>query len=462
MKRKLIISVIAMMISPLVLFSQQKVWTLEECIGHALQNNIQIKQQEIATEYQASALYQSKLGLLPTLNGTATHNYSFNRSINQTNYQVTGDQQSNYFYAGSDITLFSGLINYNTIKKNQYQLLASEQDLQGIKDNISLNIALAYLQILLNNELVTTTVSQVEMTKQQIEHTRKLVDAGSLAKGSLLDIEAQAAREELQLINLQNQLTMSYLTLAQMLELTEFEGFAVSIPAISVDPEIIDGSPANVFSIAEKNRPEILSAEYQLKTAEYNLAIAKGGRSPRLSLGASANTNYSNASYIVKNPETQEVLYEIPPDPFGEQLDNNLSYGLGFTLNIPIFNGWQINTNIRNSKLAINNSKYALENTKKQLYKNIQQAFTDANGSLKQYYASKKAVESMEEAYRYAEQKLNVGLVTAIEYNQTKTQLLNAQSEMARAKYEYVFKTKVLDFYKGIPLTLQHIGIIAK
>jgi outer membrane protein len=150
------------------------------------------------------------------------------------------------------------------------------------------------------------------------------------------------------------------------------------------------------------------------------------------------------------------------PYPFGEQLNDNLNYGLGFSLNIPIFNGWQVNTGIKNSKLGIENSKYALENTRKQLYKNIQQAYTDAAGALKKYNASQKAVTSMEEAFRYAEQRLDVGLVTAVEYNQSKTQLLAAQSEMAQAKYEYVFKTKVLDFYKGIPLTLEHITILAK
>ncbi len=459
MKRKFIALVTIILASPVVLLSQEKVWSLEECINHALQNNIQIKQQEIATEYQASTLDLSKLNLLPTVNGSASHNYDFNRALNRATYEVIEGKttQSNYFNIGSDVTLFKGLINYNTIKKNQYQLLASEQDLEGMKDNISLNVALAYLQILLNHELVTATSSQVELTKQQIEHTRRLVNAGSLAKGNLLDIESQAAREELQLVTLQNQLTMSYLTLAQMLELPGIDSFNIAIPVISIEPETIDGNASNIFTVAEKNRPEILSAEYQLKSAEYDLAIARGGRSPQLSLSGSAFTNYSDAPTF-----DNSTLTWVDPAPFFTQLKNQKSYGVGFSLNIPIFNGWQVNTNIKNSKLGIDNSKYALEAAKKQLYKNIQQAYTDANGALKQFFASKKAVESMEEAFRYAEQKLNVGMLTAVDYNQSKTQLLNAQSEMAQAKYEYVFKTKVLDFYKGIPLTLEEIGILAK
>ncbi|HPE23602.1 MAG TPA: TolC family protein [Bacteroidales bacterium] len=455
MKRKILSLGVVLMLSPLALFSQEKAWTLEECIAHALQNNIRIKQQEIMTKYQVNALEQSKLNLLPTLNGSASHNYAFGRALDETTYEFTENEtvQSNNFYAGSNVTLFRGLVNYNTIQKNKYQVLASEQELEQFRDDISLNIALAYLQILLNQELVTATEAQVDLTMQQIERTRKLVDAGSVAGGNLLDIEAQAAREELQLVNLRNQLTLSLLSLAQMLELESMDGFNIAVPVISVRDEAVDGNPAAIFSIAEQTRPEILSAEYQLRSAEYDLAIARGNRSPRLNLGASMSTGYSDKRL---KPVTFESY------PFGEQLNDNLNYSLGFSLNIPIFNGWQVNAGIKNSKLGIENSKYALENTRKQLYKNIQQAYTDATGALKKFHASEKAVASMEEAFRYAEQKLDVGLVTAIEYNQSKTQLLNAQSEMAQAKYEYVFKTKVLDFYRGIPLTLEHLNILAK
>jgi outer membrane protein len=455
MKRKTLYLGFILLLGPLALFSQQKEWTLEECIAHALQNNISIKQQEIMTEYQVAALEQSKINLLPTLNGSASHNYAFGRALDETTYEFTENEtvQSNNFYAGSNVTLFRGLVSYNTIRKNKYEVLASEQELEQFRDNISLNISLAYLQILLNQELVAATESQVELTYQQIDRTRKMVDAGSLARGNLLEIEAQAAREELQLVNMRNQLTLSLLNLAQMLELQNTDDFAVAIPAITVRDEAVDGNPAAIYSVAEKTRPEILSAEYKLKSAEYDLAIARGNRSPRLSLGASMSTGYSDKRL---RPVTFEKY------PFGDQLTDNLNYGLGFSLNIPIFNGWQVNTGIKNSRLGIENSKYALENTRKQLYKNIQQAYTDANGALKKYNASQKAVTSMEEAFRYAEQKLGVGMVTAVEYNQSKTQLLNAQSEMAQAKYEYVFKTKVLDFYKGIPLTLEHITILAK
>jgi len=454
MKRKIFTIGFVMLLSPLLLFSQQKQWTFEECIAHALENNIQIKQQEIMTRYQESTLEQSKLNLLPSLNGSANHYYSFGRAYDKTSNRYTEGEtvQSNSFNVGSNMSIFNGLVNYNTIQKNKYELLATEQDLEGFRDNISLSVALAYLQILLNNELVATTASQVELTNQQIDRTRKLVDAGSLARGNLLDIEAQAAREELQLITLQNQLAISLLTLAQLLELPSAESFEIEIPEISVAPVAFESNPDSIYSVAEKIRPEVLGAEYKLRGAEYDLAIAKGGRSPQISFGASWNTAYS---------DNRIDLVTLEPYDFKTQLDINRNAAVGFSLNIPILNGWMVNTQIKNSRLGIENSRYALENTKKQLYKNIQQAYTDATGALKRYYSSQKAVSSMEEAFRYAEQKLDVGLVTAVDYNQSKTQLLNAQSEMAQAKYEYVFKTKVLDFYKGIPLSLQYIGIMA-
>ncbi len=403
----------------------------------------------IQTKYQKNSLEQAKLNLLPTLNGQATHNYSFGRALDETTYEFTDNQniQSNSFYAGGSVDLFNGLQNYNTIKKNKYQVLAGELDLQSIKDNISLNIALAYLQILLNNELVTATGNQLQITKQQIQKTIKLVDAGSLARGNLLQIEAQAASEELQLINLENQRDLSYLTLTQMLELKSSDGFKIVIPDIYLDSNtVITGKVDDIYSQAQGLRPEIKSAELKLTASEYDLKIATGGRSPRISMNHSFSTRYSDIAFKPGNPTETYT--------FSKQLSDNINYGVGFSMNIPILNGWMVNKNISNSKLNIESSRYTLEGEKKQLYKSIQQSYADAVASLKKYSASIKAVTSMEESFRYTEQKFNVGMVTPVDYNAAKTQLLKAQSDMAQAKYEFIFKTKVLDFYKGIPLNL--------
>jgi len=442
--------------SPGIIYSQEKLWTLQECIQYAIDNNIQIKQQVLQTMYQENTLEQSKLNLLPTINGQASHDYSFNRTLDQSTYQyVDQNGQSNRFYLGGNLNLFNGLQNYNTIRRNKYQLLASEQDLQSIKDNISLNIALAYLQILLNNELVTATDNQLQITLQQIEKTRKMYDAGSVAKGNLLQIEAQAASEELQLINLKNQLDISYLTITQMLELESPEGFRIVAPEISIDTNtVITGEVNEIFLQAQGLRPEIKSAELSLNASELDLKIAQGARSPSLSMSHSVSTMYSNIreKFLNLDPVTSIPVYG--EYPFSEQFNDNLNYGIGFTLNVPILNGWQVNKNIANSKISIDNYRYALEGEKKRLYKSIQQAYADAVAALKKYSVSMKAVASMEESFRYTEQKFDVGMVTPVDYNAAKTQLLNAQSDMSQAKYEFIFKTKVLDFYKGLPLNL--------
>ena len=205
--KKFKILLLILVFSPGYIFSQQKEWTLEECVRYAIENNIQIKQQVVQTKYQKNALDLAKLNLLPTLNGSASQNFSFRRTFDQSTFQYSNQNgRSNYFDFRGSLNLFNGFQNYNSIRKYSYEVLAGEQDLQSIKDNIALTVALGYLQILLNKELVAATDGQLQITLQQIEKTRKLVEAGSSARGNLLQIEAQAAQEELQLINLQNQL----------------------------------------------------------------------------------------------------------------------------------------------------------------------------------------------------------------------------------------------------------------
>ncbi len=219
---------------------QQEAWSLEACIKYAIDHNIQIKQQTVQTEVQKNNLEQSKLNLLPTINGQLSHDYSFGRALDQNTYRYFNQTvQSDMFYLGGSTNVFSGLQNLNTIHKNKYELLAGEQDLQSIRDNVSLNVALAYLQILLNKELVAANENQLNITLQQIEKSKKLVDAGSVARGNLLQIEAQAAQEELNLITMKHQLEISYLNLTQLLELESPAGFEIIIPEINVEKSLL-------------------------------------------------------------------------------------------------------------------------------------------------------------------------------------------------------------------------------
>ena len=340
MKNFLVLLFTLLIISQSSLFSQQKVWSLEDCIIYAVDNNIQIKQQVIQTEFQKNSLDLSKLKLLPSVNGTASQNYSFGRSLDQTTYTYKQQNiQSNNFYVGGSLNLFNGLQNYNAIKKNEYTLLAGEQDLQNIKDNIALSVALDYLQILLNKELVSATSDQLQITLQQIDKTKKLVDAGSTARGTLLEIESQSAQEELQLITMKNQLDLSYLNITQLLELKTPVGFEVVVPAINVDTNsIIAGNIDEIYALALESRPEVKSSELQLKASEYDLKISQGGRSPRITFSHSFNTGYSDIRQkVTVDPVTGTIT--SGNYPFKDQVNDNINWGLGFTMNVPILNG---------------------------------------------------------------------------------------------------------------------------
>ena len=436
---------------------QDNKWTLEECVLYAIEHNIQVKQQELAADVQQNALKQSKYNLAPSLNGGAGHSYSFGRALDESTYSFTDNETvlSDYFSLNSSVTLFSGFTNRKSIEQNKYNLQASIQDVEKIKNDISLSIALAYLQTLLNKELLAVTKNQHDITMEQIDRTSKLVAAGSLARGSLLEIQAQAASEELLVVNAGNQLDLSILNLTQLLELDTVGNFDIIVPELQIPNEAELIEPVKtIYSEAIKIQPQIKGAEFQLESSELSLDIAKGARSPRLSLNGSYNTRYSDIrqKLVGIDPVTFVPTYE--EYPFMDQLKDNVNYGLSLSLSVPIFNGWQVNQAVSNAQLNIEQSRYNLEYQKNVLYKDIQQAFADAMASLKKFHSSQRALVSMEESFRYTEQKFNVGLVNTIDYKTSKNQLTRTQSDLLQAKYEYIFKVKVLDFYRGKELSL--------
>jgi len=428
----------------------QKKWNLEDCILYALDNNIQIKQSELTSASNKADLLQKKLDLLPTLNGNASSGWGWGRSPNpQTNIYTIENTNQQFFSVSSGITLFNGLQKYNAIKKAQLDLEASRYDSDKMRDDIALMIAGAYLQILFSNELVKTTADQVDITKQQIERTRKLVDAGTLARGDLLDIQSQGAREEVNFINAQNQLNLAYLDLLQILDLPASEPFEIDVPNIQirVQPELMQ--PEQVFKYAVINLPEVRSAEYRLQSASKSLSITRGYRSPTLSMNGSWSTTVSDQirdNFLDPNSGTM---------PFEDQIRNNENKSLSIGLSIPIFNGFQVSTGIQQSKMGVEFAEYDLQLVKNTVRKNVETAYTDAMASYKTYQANLKSLESFREAFKYMEQKFNVGLVNSLDYNTAKTQLTRAESDLLSAKYDYVFKTKILDFYMGKPITME-------
>ncbi len=453
--------------------SSQKLWTLEDCINYAYANNIQIKQQSLNVEAAKDNLLQSKAGLLPDINGSASSYYNYGRTVDRfTNEFATDRVRSDNFYLSSSITLFNGFQLLNNIKKSKLDLMSSEYEVEKMKNDISLNVATAYLQVLYSKELLEIAKQQLDITEQQVERTKKLVDAGSVANGSLLDIEAQMATEEMNVVQAQNSVDMNYLTLTQMLELPGKEGFDIEKPLIEViDSALSSVDVEKVYNSALAARPEIKSAEIKLESSVKSVAIAKGGRSPVISLGGSFGTGYSDARREVKDIQFYEdtigytaeaspvyVLTSIPTYdysliPYNDQINDNLNKSIGIGISIPLFNNLRITTNISQSKLAAQNAEYNLQLAKNQLRKDIQQAYSDAQAALKKYNAAVKSVDALKESFRYAQQKFDLGMLTSVEYNEAKNKLAKAESDLLQAKYEYVFRIKILDFYQGNTLS---------
>lgn len=435
---------------------QQKVWTLEECVQYAIDHNITIRQQTLNTAYNKNILHQAKMGQLPTLNGNSNYSFQQGRALDQSTYSFT--QRVNYvgLNLNSSVTIFNGMQIRNGIKQQKYILEGSLEDLEKAKNDIALNVALAYLQILLDKELLDVAQSQLEITKQQIGRTRDLVEAGSLALGSLYEIEAQAASEEVQMINAQNALDIAYLTMTQLLELDSVQGFDIVIPEIQLpDSAYQIPTVGVVYTDAVSLLPQVKSAEYGVLRSKMDLNIARGAQSPRISLSGSFNTYFSdNLKKVLGVDPVDGIIYGNYP--FGEQFKDNQTWGFTVGLMIPIFNGWQVRTGISNARLNLDNAQYQLDLVQNQLFKEIQQAYADARGALNKFLASQKTVASAKESFRYTEEKFNVGLVNTVDYNAAKNQLTQAQSDMLSSKYEFFFKVNVLEFYRGKPFNLSN------
>ena len=455
--------------------NSQDRWTLQQCIDYAIKNNIQIKQSELSSQTDKYTLQQSEAYVLPSLNGSAYHGYNIGRAIDPfTNTFADSKVLSQNFSLSSSVTLFAGLQNYNNILQNQYNFAAGKYDLDKAKNSLALNVATGYLQVLFGEELAEVARSQADVTAKQEEQTKRLVEAGKLAKGSLLDIQAQMASDELSMVNAQNQLDISYLTLGQLLNLESIETFKIAKPEIVMpaDPSLVSTS-SQIYLSALGILPEIKSAESRLKSAEKTVAASKGGASPRLSLSGSYGTGYSGANkelptfnfagYKPTGAVTDSGGMVYSPSyvassapvvkSFDEQFKQNVNKSFGLRLTIPLFNGLQTKTNISKAKIQEQNADYNLQLAKLQLLKTIQQAYADAGAALKKYYATLKAHDAILESFSYAEQKFNLGVVNALDYVTAKGKLVKAESDLLQAKYDYIFKTKVLDFYQGKPIT---------
>jgi|JFJP01.1.fsa_nt_gi outer membrane protein len=423
----------------------QETWSLQKCIDYAVQNNIQIKQQTLNSDYYNNQLNQAKYNRLPNLNAGIQNSQDFGRSLTYLNTYANRNSNTTSGSLSTNVTIWSGSTLNNAIKMADMDLRASLEETNKAKDDMMLNIAAAYLEILFADELVLVSEDLLKITQLQLDRTSKLVEAGSLAKGSLLEIEAQYAREELNVVNAQNRLQLAYLGIYQLLELPSTESFRIEKPALpEIGANVSLLNSMDVFKNAVQLRPAVKGAEFKLESAKKQLSIAKGNKLPSLSFGANYYNLYNN-QYTDLNQEKIS---------FGDQLKNNQRYGFGLNLSIPIFNHYQARTGVSNAQIQVENTELQLQNTKNILRKDIEQSYTNALAAFKRYVANQKTVISSKEAFRYTEEKFNVGMINSVEYNQSKNNLSKAQSDLLQAKYEYIFRTKILDFYNGIPIEL--------
>jgi outer membrane protein len=423
----------------------QEVWSLEKCINYALDNNIKIKQGVITTKYQQNQLKQSKNSRLPNLNGQMSQNLNFGRSLTYDNTYKDINSAQTDFGLGTNVPLFQGFQITNSISKLELDLQASIEDLVKAKSDISVNIASTFLEILFAKDLVKVSEDQLQVTRLQIKQINEKVEAGSLAKGSLLEIEAQAAGEELNLVNAKNQLQLAKLRLTQLLELPLKDNFDVEVPALpEIQAQTSIASSVEVYKSALLTRPEIKGADLRYQSSQYQLKMAQGTLYPSVSIYANIYDSYNNKYKDINNSDIS----------FSKQLKNNQRKGIGAQINIPIFTRFQNKLQIDNARLQVLNTELELENAKKLLRSDIETAQTNAIAALNRFISNQKAVSSMKEAFRYSEEKFGVGLVNAVEYNTAKSKLAKSQSDLLQAKYEFIFRTKILDFYRGLPLSL--------
>lgn len=449
--------------------AQSNTWDLQQCVDYAQKNNISLKQAEINTKINRNNTNQSKTAILPTVNAGAQHTYNFGRTIDRyTNTFANAQVLSQNFFISSNVVLWSGLAQYNTIKANQYQYLSSTESYLQQRNDLALNVATAYINVIFSDEILQIAQAQYKITQEQLNRTQKLADAGTLAKSAVYDLQAQLSNEEVNVTTSDNNYQIAMLTLKQLLNLDTLNNFNISRPNVDMlNNELANLSIQNIYETALKNQHSIKSANYSLLAAEKNLDVAKGRVSPTLSATGSLGTGTSEldknidavnivgieqAPYITQSGEliyTPKTEFITSKKSFSDQFSDNVNKSIGFTLSVPIFNGLQTYTGVKNAQLNALNAKYSQDLTEQNLYKTIAQAFANARAALNKYNANKASVEASEQSFFYAQQKYNVGAISTFDYNNAKTRLQNAQGNLVQAKYDYVFKLKVLDFYQG-------------
>lgn len=459
-----------------------KVWTLKECVDYALANNLDVQRSQYNVESAEINYDQAKAATLPTVNASVSNGYNWGRSINPVTNEFTTRQINSLSpNAQSSVTLFNGFRIQNSIRQNSRDYHASEYDLQKAKNDVSLNIINLYINVIFNKELLENAKFQLGSSQQQLDRTKKQVAAGALPKSDELNLDAQVATNELNVITAENTLNLSMLQLKQALQLPASTAMDVEVPDLSIEDLVLDQSSEQVFDIARQSMPEVKSADLKVQSSYYAVKAARGNLFPRLSLSAGLQSNYSSANASIFVPDSYDVQpttqpigffnqsgadvpvfgYRTTPSTTGyyvdgpqyrEQLKDNLYRSVGITLSIPILNGLQAQSAIRRAVVSQHVAEITFKQVNQTLRQNVETAYNDAYAASKSYNASLRQVQSREEAFRMTKQRYDIGAANYVEYQVAENDLFRAKSDLARGKYNFIFRKKLLDFYQGKPL----------
>ncbi|WP_438962076.1 TolC family protein [Nonlabens sp.] len=436
--KKIIICSIVVLSFAFAKAQQSKAWSLQECVQHALDNNISIKNGELDTEVTQVEKRDALGNFLPSLNlsarRTVSQGFQFNPVSGFENNKTTNLSGG----ANMGLTIFDGLRSFRQYKRAELSAEAANYRLQNLKDNVALNVANTYLNVLFNRENLEVLLKQHDLTNAQIKQTQDLVDAGSLPRGDLLEIQATYETENQQIVAAENSLAIAKLNLAQLLMVQDYENFDVAdmdylIPTAS----ILDNTVTHIVDNAFKNRSEIKIAEQNKKISQQDVLIARSGYSPTVT----GFFNYNTAAQEDTPLDITDQLYLL----------DGISYGV--SLNIPVFNGFSTRNQVQRAKINLERSKVAEEQAKLDLEALVYRSYTDAEGSRIAYNSALKTLEARKTAFEYSQERYNVGLLNAFDFEQTRQLLVNAENQVIQAKYQYIFNLKVLELYFGVPVS---------
>jgi outer membrane protein len=414
----------------------QKNWSLEECIDYALENNINIKRQKVGADQATNNHKQARRNLLPSASANVSHSYNFGKTLNRDIYEYVNQEfQYGDASASTSVTVFDGLRKINTVKKRKYEMLAQLQRIEEARYDVTMNVVTYYLMVLSAMEQKDIREEQLAVTMGQIEQVEQQIQVGKKAKGELLEIKAQAASERADLTAAKNELEMAYVDLAQVMNLDTTGQFTIEMPEnLQITGKQNIEPTDSVYSRALSDFPSIQRARYELESARKNLKVTKGTYMPELSFGAGISSYFSSLS---------------EPTYIRQMRDINVRTGLQLSLSIPIFNQFNRRTNVANARLNVEDNQLMLQEQKQNLYKKIQRAHNEARAAFENYQANREALESYQQAFDYAEERYEVGLVDAVEYRIAKNDLARARSNLSQSKFNFIFRLKILEFYMG-------------